>query len=198
MLTAIDNALARFQSTTILSELQESKAKDHVSTEPYQQDTIQDEIQSMDLPKRSVDANSWVNLKQLPWRKTKYLWSFAYHAAEVSCGTFTTSSAIYQARLQLPSWMLKQVWDIQVQNACDGWKILLRPWNIRPFETPAFYYAARGLLSDLLMEMKHNRASIYDRDPHGWTLLHVRANLSMMISSIYLTVLIVRSSDRST
>lgn len=69
---------------------------------------------------------------------------------------------------------MPKVWDVLVHRASNGWKISLCIWNICPDDSVVFDYAFHGSSSDLLSAIGSGQASLYDRDPEGRTLLHVR------------------------
>ncbi|KXH29771.1 hypothetical protein CSIM01_05537 [Colletotrichum simmondsii] len=80
---------------------------------------------------------------------------------------------VYQARLQLPWWVSARLWDIQTYRAHAGWKFCLRAWTVRPYSsTPIFEYIEDGYWTLALREIEEQRASVFDRDEFGWTLLH--------------------------
>ncbi|KAK1724507.1 uncharacterized protein BDZ83DRAFT_578573 [Colletotrichum acutatum] len=80
---------------------------------------------------------------------------------------------IYRARVRPPMWMSERIWDIQTYRACAGWKFSLRTWTVRPFSAPVFGYVKSGSWSQVLQEFEGNRASVFDRDSEGWSLVHV-------------------------
>ncbi|KAJ0297162.1 hypothetical protein COL516b_010901 [Colletotrichum fioriniae] len=84
---------------------------------------------------------------------------------------------VYQARLQLPWWMSARLWDIQTYRAHAGWKFSLRAWTVRPYSnTPIFNYIKDDRWRLALREIEEHRASLFDRDEDGWTLLHFAVN----------------------
>lgn len=165
----------RLQTSIIISELQASEARESEETGPQRPETLQHNTVLTDQAKSFVGSSSWISLKKIPWNRPNYLGSLSCQAFEAPSGIFTDFTTLYQARLQLPLWLAQKTWDLQVYNACDGWRIMLRPWNVRPFETEVFQHAIGGSASNLLMELNNNRASLYDRNPDGWTLLHCAA-----------------------
>ncbi|KAK1528305.1 hypothetical protein CPAR01_12863 [Colletotrichum paranaense] len=79
---------------------------------------------------------------------------------------------VYQARLQLPWWMSTRLWDIQSYRAHAGWKFSLRVWTVRPRHTPIFDHTRNGDWTLALREIEEHRASLFDRDDQGATLLY--------------------------
>ncbi|KAI3552053.1 hypothetical protein CSPX01_00729 [Colletotrichum filicis] len=79
---------------------------------------------------------------------------------------------VYQARLQLPWWVSTRLWDIQSYRAHAGWKFSLRVWTVRPCNTRIFGYIRVNFWTHALREIEEHRASLFDRDEDGWTLLH--------------------------
>lgn len=82
--------------------------------------------------------------------------------------------SVHQARLQLPTWFAHKVWDFLVYKASDKWKFYVCLWHIRPYENVVFDHALYGSFSDILSVVRSGQASLHDRNPDGWTLLHVR------------------------
>ncbi|KAK1458881.1 hypothetical protein CMEL01_01880 [Colletotrichum melonis] len=79
---------------------------------------------------------------------------------------------VYQARLQLPWWVSTRLWDIQTYRAHAGWKFCLRAWTVRPYSsTFIFKYIEDDYWTLALREIEEHRASLFDRDEYGWTLL---------------------------
>lgn len=169
----IDSIYTKFQTSVIISEIQASEVRQHEERGPQRPETLQHDTVLSDKAKSFVGESSWVSLKKIPWNRPNYLGLISHQAYEVPSGSLPDHCTIYQTRLQLPLWLARKTWDLQVHNACDGWRIMLRPWNVRPFETDIFQHALDGSTSNLLMELNNNRASLHDRTPDGWTLLHV-------------------------
>ncbi|KAF6817218.1 hypothetical protein CMUS01_12144 [Colletotrichum musicola] len=84
---------------------------------------------------------------------------------------------VTQARIQLPGWLSNRAWDYEVHKTCMGWRFSLKPWNTRPFSTPVFKIAHKGLLPQLVEAFDGSEAFPFDRDPSGRTLLHVSFGL---------------------
>ncbi|KAK1500445.1 hypothetical protein CABS01_10169 [Colletotrichum abscissum] len=81
---------------------------------------------------------------------------------------------VYQARLQPPWWVSARLWDIQTYRAHAGWKFCLRAWTVRPYSgTSIFKHIEDDYWTLALREIEEHRASLFDRDEGGWTLLHV-------------------------
>ncbi|KAK4194494.1 hypothetical protein QBC40DRAFT_319443 [Triangularia verruculosa] len=136
-------ALTRFQSSMIVSEFGTFREMQRREKEPDAPETRQQDSASSDQPNVCAQANTWLNLQELPWKSTNYLWSFAFQTKDALHEDLSNEHAtprVYQARLQLPWWL-----------------------------------ALLGSTADLLAELSQKRASIYDRDPGGWTLLHYAA-----------------------
>ena len=68
---------------------------------------------------------------------------------------------------------MPKAWDLQARKSYSGWKFSLVPWAIRSHDSGIFRHAFEGSTTDLLRVLSSHEASIYDRSPEGWTLLHV-------------------------
>ncbi|CAJ2512991.1 Uu.00g011100.m01.CDS01 [Anthostomella pinea] len=81
----------------------------------------------------------------------------------------------YQARLQLPWWLVTWAFDIQASKELAGWKYTLRLWRTISRNSEVFNAAFLGRVDELRNMLIRHEASLYDRDPHGTTLLHSAA-----------------------
>ncbi|KAK1977449.1 hypothetical protein LZ30DRAFT_258666 [Colletotrichum cereale] len=120
------------------------------------------------LPMKSCRRKS----SSLVWLGPSVLGGFTY---ATSTHERDSNTLVYEARVQLPWWISNKVWDLQAHRACQGWKLSISPWITRPDDAPIFRHAAYGSWSDVLDALNRDQASLRDRDPAGWTLLHIAA-----------------------
>ncbi|KAL2857183.1 hypothetical protein BJY01DRAFT_242575 [Aspergillus pseudoustus] len=121
---------------------------------------------ALDVAIRRAVASNGVDRRPLAWRYSKYLGSYTSHA-------YKAPDAVYHTRIQMPSWLTEKVWDICVQKASHGWMYSLRLWTIRQVPEEVFYPVMNGDVSTMKRLFEERHASPYDRDPAGWTLLHL-------------------------
>ncbi|ETS84903.1 hypothetical protein PFICI_02928 [Pestalotiopsis fici W106-1] len=82
-------------------------------------------------------------------------------------------STNYSLRVQLPSWLLKTSWEVQLSRGLGGPSIGLRAWRTVPAYSPAFEAVDSGDVKGLIGLLDTRQATLFDRDPDGYTLLHV-------------------------
>ncbi len=89
------------------------------------------------------------------------------------------------ARYRGPAWLINRAWQIQASKAMCGWNFSLRTSNVIRRDSPVFDIARNGDIEDLKTLFSNGKASPFDCDENGWTILHVRI--------IILTIGLVRS-----
>lgn len=72
-------------------------------------------------------------------------------------------------------WLSGKAWDFQMYQSTTGWQTQLTPWCTRPVDSEVFNYARSGQCAQLMEALSTGKASLYDRDPYGETLLAVSA-----------------------
>ena len=77
--------------------------------------------------------------------------------------------------VQLPLWLAQTAWSLQLARASAGFNIALRSYPIVELvgKESSFIYVRNGDMGGLLRLFRENKASPFDRDPRGKTLLHV-------------------------
>jgi hypothetical protein len=63
--------------------------------------------------------------------------------------------------------------DVYHQRALGAWTVSFRPYSIRDYNATIFRFAREGNIAGMQQVFTAGEASLYDRDSHGWTLLHV-------------------------
>lgn len=179
------SALSKIQTSLVVSEIQSLKKEERdreqrsgKSLHPYQHTHI------------PQPEKYFAKARGLSWKNSNVVWRFTSRMTEVFVSpdeadtgqsskrkSSTTrrlrKQLVYEARLQLPMWLVPRAWDLHVRKSYSGWNICLKPWTIRPYDSESFLYCLEGSTEDLRRALASNQASIYDRDPRGWTLLHV-------------------------
>ncbi|KAL4794307.1 hypothetical protein BDV19DRAFT_390368 [Aspergillus venezuelensis] len=102
----------------------------------------------------------------LPWRYS----IFGSYASRSFSNT--SSEEVRSVRIQTPAWLARSVWDICARRACNGWRYTLQQWTVRPECSDIFRTVVAGNLSATTALFNERKASLYDRDPGGRTLLH--------------------------
>ncbi|KAJ5604022.1 hypothetical protein N7537_006978 [Penicillium hordei] len=110
----------------------------------------------------------------LPWTYSVF-GSYSSKFSVVDSTATIPGEEVYRARIQLPAWLTRYVWDICARRASNGWTYNLRHWTVRPFDADVFDAASDGDLLAMIPLFNERKASLYDRDPRGWTLLHYAA-----------------------
>ena len=98
-------------------------------------------------------------------------------------------------KLKLPYSLLSQVWELSVYKANQGWDFNLRSYTIRPRDAPIFQAIRHGDLSQVCDLLHSGTASIWDRDPGGWGVLHFAANSCKHHGSKVLEYLVQSGAD---
>ncbi len=102
--------------------------------------------------------------QRLPSAKSSFLGSFS----------FVSSTGAFAARIQSPVWLSRRALDVHYSASYSGWKIRLRPWTRQPASSEVFQFVEKNDIAGMQRLFESGEASPYDRDQHGWTLLHVR------------------------
>ncbi|RYP46480.1 hypothetical protein DL768_007313 [Monosporascus sp. mg162] len=101
-------------------------------------------------------------------------------------GRFVASSSEggYSLALQAPWWLSQQSWEFQSYKANSGWRINLRTYSARPWDSEVFEVARNGVPHELQRMFDMGLASPFDYEStRGGTLLHlalINENLAMV------------------
>jgi hypothetical protein len=74
--------------------------------------------------------------------------------------------------VRLPKWFLHRQYDLQLMRATSGWPFTLNVRTIVPTDSPFFEACRDGDIETIKSLLSNQQASIYDRDPHGFTAFH--------------------------
>jgi hypothetical protein len=74
--------------------------------------------------------------------------------------------------------MLNRLWDMTGHSAKSGWQINIRTYNIIPEDSLAFQYILYNNIEGLQDLFKKGKASPFDVNTFGYTLLCVRQEYS--------------------
>ncbi|KAH7129108.1 hypothetical protein EDB81DRAFT_697193 [Dactylonectria macrodidyma] len=185
------SALMRAQPSIIVSDLksllERERAEEATQVRLHQDhhqnqatknpDSIEDEEYPAELtlgqPRTEKEWSP--TLRCIPWQHSLLPWCFTYQATDVtdeSCPVYISQKIrVHQARFRFPALLLQNAWDFQVYNSYHGWKFHLKLWNIRSSDSEVFTYVKTGKTDLLLEAFKAKKASLYDRDQYGHTLL---------------------------
>lgn len=89
------------------------------------------------------------------------------------------------AAFQPPWWLAGtlRACEVEMNRSLAGWKSHLRVYSIRGRLSAPFIAALRGDVQELQRLFTSGKASPFDRNPEGWTILHVRCSLLFAISN---------------
>ncbi|KAM5516609.1 hypothetical protein FOXYSP1_03560 [Fusarium oxysporum f. sp. phaseoli] len=197
-------ALSRAQPDIIVSEIRSWRDSEYqkqlsIGTEEDDQSIKSEEpeeaqaAESQDYFKSPVSPNLslWSAKKPLPQRRPGSLGSFAFQSYEVvespSIHYVPDKARFFQARVHMP-WFIQRAWDLSVLRASTGWTFQLNTWNVRPMDAKIFAAVADGEVECIVESLKNKEASIYDMDPHGYSLLRI-ATCCQQIESIKALIL---------
>ncbi|OQD67769.1 hypothetical protein PENPOL_c003G07857 [Penicillium polonicum] len=133
-------------------------------------------VQNSTLPRKSMQTTSAASMI-VPKGSLRLPWTYSIFGSysSRSTGTFSSADEVYCARIQLPAWLFRSVWDIRAKRASNGWTYTLQQWSVRPHGAEVFGAALDGDLPAIIPLFNDRKASLFDRDPRGWTLLHYAA-----------------------
>ncbi|EGU74294.1 hypothetical protein FOXB_15190, partial [Fusarium oxysporum f. sp. conglutinans Fo5176] len=191
-------ALSRAQPDIIVSEIRSWRDSEYqkqlsIGTEEDDQSIKSEEpeeaqaAESQDYFKSPVSPNLslWSAKKPLPQRRPGSLGSFAFQSYEVvespSIHYVPDKARFFQARVHMP-WFIQRAWDLSVLRASTGWTFQLNTWNVRPMDAKIFAAVADGEVECIVESLKNKEASIYDMDPHGYSLLRTGSVRQMLPS----------------
>lgn len=80
-------------------------------------------------------------------------------------------------RLRFPLWITTRVWELKVFTLQNGWTTTFRTYNIIPHGSPVFELCINGDIQGLKELFASRKASPFDMDADGRTLLHVREHI---------------------
>ncbi|ENH65198.1 hypothetical protein FOC1_g10006051 [Fusarium oxysporum f. sp. cubense race 1] len=181
----IYSALSRAQPDIIVSEIRSWRDSEYqkqlsIGTEEDDQSIKSEEpeeaqaAESQDYFKSPVspDLSLWSAKKPLPQRRPGSLGSFAFQSYEVvespSIHYVPDKARFFQARVHMP-WFIQRAWDL-------------------PMDAKIFAAVADGEVECIVESLKNKEASIYDMDPHGYSLLRI-ATCCQQIESIKALIL---------
>ncbi|KAF4990952.1 hypothetical protein FGRMN_8143 [Fusarium graminum] len=81
----------------------------------------------------------------------------------------------WRAQVQLPAWLSKAVYDIQVNTAMYSWNFAFRSYNIISHKSEIVQTIEKGDKNGVLKLFDARMASPYDKDQRGYSLLYFAA-----------------------
>lgn len=85
-----------------------------------------------------------------------------------------TSSSGRSILFQAPRWLSWRSWELHSAKATGAWQFYLRSYSTICFPSKILCIARDGCVEDMQKLFDTGLASPYDRNPNGFTLLHVR------------------------
>lgn len=83
-----------------------------------------------------------------------------------------TTKRVPKYSYKVTPWLTNQVWELNMTRSSNGWDACLRSYNTVSVESPIFTCCRTGDLAGAMQLLDAGRASVYDRTPEGWTVLH--------------------------
>ncbi len=80
----------------------------------------------------------------------------------------------FELSIQLPGWISSTVCEMKSIPGYSGWTFAFKTWNIVPSTSAVFQRAIAGDADGLKHLFQNGKASPYDRDEQGYSLLQVR------------------------
>jgi hypothetical protein len=87
--------------------------------------------------------------------------------------TYTTATGAWQAYVQWPSWISTSVYELQSSPTLGGWSYNYRVYNIISSESDIIKKIEKGDKAGVLELFKTRKASPFDKDSQGHSLLYV-------------------------
>lgn len=171
------------QSLEKISLVVESSMNRHLAGE-QDSDTVTNIAQETDLKlidrqrsERTVNKRSF-GYETVIWRVSERKFP-GYQATseshlEDTRAKLTRYAEGYSLRLQLPTWLLRISWEIQVSRGLGGPSAGLRAWRVVQHDSsPAFAAIESGDVQALVQSLENRQSTLFDRLTDGSTLLHV-------------------------
>lgn len=116
-----------------------------------------------------------LSLRGRQFTMTQVYWKFVPYKL---FGTLLVGSSInnngFRLIFQFPKWLAQTAYELEYKVARSSLRqVTTRHYNIRPNDSPIFKCLRMGDFPGMLHIFKHRRASPFDRDQDGQSLLHV-------------------------
>lgn len=82
-----------------------------------------------------------------------------------------TARHTWVAQFRPPKWLCLKYWELLTQQTCAGWQINLTSFNMVPWESDVMEFARCNNWNGICELFREGRASPYDYDPDGGTLI---------------------------
>jgi hypothetical protein len=82
--------------------------------------------------------------------------------------------------VRLPRWFLHRQYDVQLLYATSGWPFSLNACGVVQHNSPFFNACRTGDIETIKFILSNQQASIYDRDPDGWSAFHYAIRSSQL------------------
>ncbi|POR32257.1 Uncharacterized protein TPAR_07535 [Tolypocladium paradoxum] len=128
-----------------------------------------------DETQKEKDHNDTMRQTSVVPRPKEY--SAAYSSSKI--GPFAIKYAkvpgSWHAHIQLPRWLSESVYELRSITGVGGWTYTYRTYNIIPDNSEIFQRIRRGDKEGVLELFRTGKASPFDRDANGFSLLHEAA-----------------------
>ncbi|KAF5985589.1 hypothetical protein FBULB1_2798 [Fusarium bulbicola] len=85
---------------------------------------------------------------------------------------YATTTGAWQAYLQLPSWLSSSVYELQSTPTGCGWTYNFRVYNVVPYKSDIIQRILNGDRAGVLELFRNRKASPFDKDEYGHSLLY--------------------------
>lgn len=94
---------------------------------------------------------------------------------------YTTSTGAWQAYIQWPSWLSASVYELQSSPSLGGWSYNYRVYNIISPNSEIIQKIIKGDKNGVLELFNTRKASPFDKDDEGHSLLYVSHHLPVLL-----------------
>jgi hypothetical protein len=99
---------------------------------------------------------------------------------------YTTSTGAWQAYIQWPSWLSASVYELQSSPSLGGWSYNYRVYNIISPGSEIIQKIEKGDKNGVLELFNTRKASPFDKDDEGRSLLYVSHHLPLVLLKLLL------------
>ncbi|KAK2599132.1 hypothetical protein QQS21_005393 [Conoideocrella luteorostrata] len=142
---------------------------------PVTSSSLENQVTPSLMNEESFNLVSMPDFRDLRWSTRSYFGNITtskrYQTVQERSGEIRKVQ-VSQARIRLPSWLSRTVWDILAYESSGAMMWKISTWNVRPRSSEIFKAARSGDLNTINSLILSGKASLYDRDEYGFTLLH--------------------------
>ncbi|KAF5657674.1 hypothetical protein FDENT_14177 [Fusarium denticulatum] len=144
---------------------------DHFGSSKFEEKP-QIEVQKQDESRGDVIEIDESQLTRIPKDNAKL--NKKYTASRIGCFTmaYATTTGAWQAYLQLPSWLSSSVYELQSTPTGYGWTYNYLVYNLVSYESDIIQRIQKGDRAGVLELFGNRKASPFDKDEYGHSLLY--------------------------